>query len=348
MEQQSRSCLSHFQSPRLSLLISVFIILALPAEGLAGVLLLGNEIFAPVEGQAQGGAFSEVEDGTSRVTFVEGPEGRRPADFSIVNRGGRAYVDPRDIGQVFPGTTVRRRDEGYTLRRRNGQRLNLQIQSSQILIIFLGMIIDINMRALNEGDGSYLPLNDLGQFYGRQFSPSGSGLRVGPVDNSALDQSWQQTISDMGYDGYDRQIQDAAAATRRRNQGDGRVSSQGGRVFEDITATVFSSVESGLKGAYGEYLRPNDMYVALPDRFNGERPRVAVRGPSGTVVAEIKDVGPWNIDDPYWESGRRPQAESGRDSRGRRTNLAGIDLSPAMGRRIGIDGKGKVDWWFVE
>jgi len=66
-----------------------------------------------------------------------------------------------------------------------------------------------------------------------------------------------------------------------------------------------------------------------------------------SVVCKIVDVGPWNIDDPYWARGTRPQAESGTDNRGRPTNRAGIDLTPAAAKEIGIPGKGTVDWEFV-
>ena len=59
------------------------------------------------------------------------------------------------------------------------------------------------------------------------------------------------------------------------------------------------------------------------------------------------DIGPWNTNDPYWEAHKRPQAESGTDMRGRRTNRAGIDLTPATARALGIDGKGVVDWEFA-
>jgi hypothetical protein len=92
------------------------------------------------------------------------------------------------------------------------------------------------------------------------------------------------------------------------------------------------------------------LYIALPDRFEGERPRVRVYNQvSGeSRQAEIWDVGPWNIDDPYWLAATRPQAESGTDMTGRTTNGAGIDLSPALARQIGIDGMGTVDWEFVE
>jgi hypothetical protein len=60
------------------------------------------------------------------------------------------------------------------------------------------------------------------------------------------------------------------------------------------------------------------------------------------------DVGPWNIKDPYWVTGSRPQAETGVDMSGRRTNLAGIDLTPAAANAIGLQGKGTVDWEFIK
>ena len=70
------------------------------------------------------------------------------------------------------------------------------------------------------------------------------------------------------------------------------------------------------------------------------------------------DVGPWNTNDPYWERNGRPQAESGTDKQGRRTNRAGIDLYPETARRLGIafgisDGKvsygeAQVDWGFAD
>jgi hypothetical protein len=64
------------------------------------------------------------------------------------------------------------------------------------------------------------------------------------------------------------------------------------------------------------------------------------------LVLPIVDVGPWNTDDPYWTLGARPQAESGIDHSGRKTNKAGIDLTPAAARALGIPGKALVDWEF--
>jgi len=60
--------------------------------------------------------------------------------------------------------------------------------------------------------------------------------------------------------------------------------------------------------------------------------------------AYIGDVGPWCTSDPYWDNGTRPNAEDGIDARGRYTNTAGIDLSYALAREMGITGIGKVDW----
>jgi N-acetylmuramoyl-L-alanine amidase len=120
----------------------------------------------------------------------------------------------------------------------------------------------------------------------------------------------------------------------------------------NIIATVFGGEGDYNVSAYDEdkVLNDEDLYVALPDRFEDEdRPDVRVynRVLGKSVVAQIWDVGPWNTDDPYWNKGTRPQAESGTDMSGRNTNGAGIDLSPALADQLDIDGMGKVDWEFV-
>jgi N-acetylmuramoyl-L-alanine amidase len=119
----------------------------------------------------------------------------------------------------------------------------------------------------------------------------------------------------------------------------------------NIIASLFGGVDDYNVSAYDESKVLNDegLYVALPDRFEGERPNVRVhhRATGKSAIAEIWDVGPWNIDDPYWDKGTRPQAESGTDMTGRETNGAGIDLSPALAELLGIDGMGEVDWEFV-
>lgn len=115
-----------------------------------------------------------------------------------------------------------------------------------------------------------------------------------------------------------------------------------------IMATVFGGAGDPNTGAYdGRPIGDEVLGVALPYRFPGARPRVRVTYQGRSVECAIVDVGPWNIADPYWLHEARPQAESGVDTRGRRTNLAGIDLTPAAARTIGLPGKGRVDWEFV-
>jgi hypothetical protein len=119
----------------------------------------------------------------------------------------------------------------------------------------------------------------------------------------------------------------------------------------DIVASVFGGEDDYNVSAYDEskVLNDTDLYIALPDRFEGTRPSVIVRNNATGkfATAAIEDVGPWNIDDPYWLTGERPQAETGTDETGRTTNGAGIDLSPALAAALGIDGMGKVDWKFA-
>jgi uncharacterized protein (TIGR02594 family) len=116
----------------------------------------------------------------------------------------------------------------------------------------------------------------------------------------------------------------------------------------NITATVFG----GPKSAYGPAIDDTRPGVALPFHFPSPRPQVKVTGKSSgqSVICEIVDVGPWNINDPYWTTGSRPQAESGTDLMNppRHTNKAGIDLTAAAAEALGIDGKGICDWSFIE
>ena len=119
-------------------------------------------------------------------------------------------------------------------------------------------------------------------------------------------------------------------------------------VQTNITATVFG----GPKSAYGPAIDDTKPGVALPFHFPPPRPQVRVTSKASgkSVISEIVDVGPWNINDPYWTTGARPEAESGTDMMNppRHTNKAGIDLTLAAANAIGIDGKGFVDWSFVD
>lgn len=119
--------------------------------------------------------------------------------------------------------------------------------------------------------------------------------------------------------------------------------------FTGITATSFGGAGDANASAYGGMVNPDAPGVALPYRFTGTRPRVRVFYNGKTCDCDIVDVGPWNINDPYWTTNSRPEAESGTDNSGRHTNLAGIDLTPAAWSSLGAAGAGKakVDWDFV-
>ena len=130
--------------------------------------------------------------------------------------------------------------------------------------------------------------------------------------------------------------------------------------IDGVTATVFGGNAELERSYYDSHpITETEMAVALPDAFEGRRPKVEVKTDKGTFQATIEDLGPWNTNDPYWETpGQRPDAETHFNSktpltlpgpnRGRVPgNAAGIDLSPALGRKLGVDGKGLVSWRFV-
>ena len=88
-------------------------------------------------------------------------------------------------------------------------------------------------------------------------------------------------------------------------------------------------------------------FVALPSTHALGK---AVRVTHGerSCIAIVLDVGPWNEhDDSYVFGGQRPQAESGRDTFGRVTNGAGIDLSDKVWALLGMTDNGDVEWEFV-
>jgi uncharacterized protein (TIGR02594 family) len=114
-------------------------------------------------------------------------------------------------------------------------------------------------------------------------------------------------------------------------------------IQKSITATIFSGSGDLETSAYtGKPVDPTVPGVALPLHFQGPRPKVRVSANGRSVDCEICDVGPHNTHDPYWQTGSRPLAEA------QLGNRAGIDLTPAAASAIQIDGKGLVDWEFIQ
>jgi hypothetical protein len=93
-------------------------------------------------------------------------------------------------------------------------------------------------------------------------------------------------------------------------------------------------------------IRPDSMFVALPHpRALGKM--VEVRYRDRAVVVPVLDVGPWNVDDAYWERDARPASERGRGAYRTPSNTAGIDLSDAVFAALGLPDNDAVDWRFV-
>jgi hypothetical protein len=93
-------------------------------------------------------------------------------------------------------------------------------------------------------------------------------------------------------------------------------------------------------------IRPDSRFVALPHpRALGRM--VEVRYRERAIVVPVLDVGPWNIDDAYWERDARPAAERGRGFYRTPSNRAGIDLSDPVFAALGLGDNDVVDWRFV-
>ena len=90
-------------------------------------------------------------------------------------------------------------------------------------------------------------------------------------------------------------------------------------------------------------------FVALPSvNALGKTVRVTNPETGRYTIAVVLDVGPWNEhDDSYVFGTARPAAESGVDSRGRKTNGAGIDLSEKVWTLLGMTDNTSVHWEFV-
>lgn len=120
---------------------------------------------------------------------------------------------------------------------------------------------------------------------------------------------------------------------------------------EPFTARVFATREGLVGGttASGHVIVEDDRFVALPSRTAlGEK--VTVSYGDRSVTVPVLDVGPWNIDDDWWNTSDvrerwgdlprgTPQAQAawewgyngGEDGKGRRVrNPAGIDLADGV------------------
>ena len=117
-------------------------------------------------------------------------------------------------------------------------------------------------------------------------------------------------------------------------------------------ANLVKATREGLLGqrtASGWLINNEVPFVALPS-VAALRQRVRVTNPRNgiSITAIVLDVGPWNIDDDVYVFGNaRPQAETGIDSFGRKTNKAGIDLGEKVWSALGMIGNDNIIWEFI-
>jgi len=104
--------------------------------------------------------------------------------------------------------------------------------------------------------------------------------------------------------------------------------------------------EIGKRTSTGHHITRESLFVALPHRAALGK-HVEVRYRQRAIVVPVLDVGPWNIDDAYWERGRRPAAERSVGYYRAPSNRAGIDLSDATFATLGLRDNDWVEWRFV-
>ena len=104
--------------------------------------------------------------------------------------------------------------------------------------------------------------------------------------------------------------------------------------------------EIGKRTSTGYLIAPDSLFVALPhSRALGKH--VEVRYRQRAIVVPVLDVGPWNTNDDYWASDRRPAAERRVGKYRAPSNRAGIDLSDATFAALGLRDNDWVEWRFV-
>lgn len=102
----------------------------------------------------------------------------------------------------------------------------------------------------------------------------------------------------------------------------------------------------GAETASMTIIQPDSRFVALPHPKALGR-TVEVRYRRRAVVVPVLDVGPWNVDDAYWERDARPASERGKGAYRRPVNTAGIDLSDPVFAELGLTDNDYVEWRFV-
>ena len=115
----------------------------------------------------------------------------------------------------------------------------------------------------------------------------------------------------------------------------------------EVLATTFGPPGDGrnLRMANQEKMRRNTVAAALPHRSAlGKTIWIRRKSSLRWIRVKVKDVGPWNTNDPYWRDKGRPRAQSQYRQKVRQyhrkgrlvTNPAGIDLTWTVWQLLGV------------
>lgn len=120
----------------------------------------------------------------------------------------------------------------------------------------------------------------------------------------------------------------------------------------DAPVHLVRATREGLLGkqtASGYVIDRSMPFVALPSR-DALYKFVRIVNPANnkSYMAIVLDVGPWNtLDNAYVFGDARPQAESGKDERGRLTNGSGLDLGECVWNALGLTDNATLGWSFL-
>lgn len=230
---------------------------------------------------------------------------------------------------------------------------------------FFGDDISFGERLIYYQKMLFVPVKAISEFFKYKVFWSSSRKLLHFIkrvtSSPSLKKKWDKTLKKNNLYSYANDLKSGRSAAPG-SQGGSTVSPlTKNYIFNNIWGTSEEPQTIACKGLRGDWkLRSSDMAIALPSRKAlMKKVYIRYRKTGKIVKATVVDVGPWNIDDPYWvKDGGRPEAETNTKkfySRGySKTNLAGIDLAYEVWSRLGVSQRiaysgnfsAYVDWWF--
>jgi len=275
------------------------------------------------------------------------------ANFKAMQVDGRIYVPVIVLPHLFETKVRWKAKERRLFIYRGASSLSFSLDCG-LEVQFFDTKVDLHARLIYYDSMLFVPIRTLSDFFKKKvyWAPSRKLMSFLPktAKTDSFQKSWEKVLSRYGADKYAKKLQSTTPASVGHE----------GQVFLKIWGTSEEPQRLACKGLRGDwYLKADDMGIALPSRKTLMRKvQIRHRKTGKVATATVVDVGPWNIDDPYWlKTGGRPEVETTvYDRRGRKSNLAGIDLSFAVWYVLGVDKatayggnySAYVDWWFID